>query len=331
MGIIYGILVVVTCTCIRNLINARQRNNRMKWGMLIYTIIIFGFATLYLGSWINFVQLMLIDQRNYPGGPIGFYINATPIALTLNILAYAGINFIASGLLAYRCYIIWGKNRLIMILPVLMYLTTIAFSVVAGYELLQPNDTFFTEARLPFTVPLYSIGIALNILLTSMIGGKIFWARWKFRDIIGARNSKIYTSITSMLVESAALYCGTAILAMANFCSSPDSNSFNFQNISFPINAMSMTISQILIVSKVARGQAYSDSAMTISMDTGSATAISFASRGARSSTIGAPVPSGGSIQMENWSKHLQRGDLKSPSSHHGGIHIDVDITRSPV
>jgi len=323
MFLVYGILVILTFNCMQNLIAARQRHGRVRWGMIVYIPIIFGWATLYLGTWANFVQQMFIDQRNYPGGPIGFYSNAAPISLILNLVAYAVIGFLAQGLLMYRCYIVWDRNRRLMVVPLLMYLTCIGLSGASSWEVLQPGDAFFTDERLRFTVPLYAIGITLNLILTGLIGGKIAYARYRYRAILGLEQSRVYTSVTSMLIESAAINISTSALAIANWCSPTTSDSFSFQNISFPLNAMALTISQVLIISKVARGHGYSNNAMT---QTAASTGFNFSSRG-RTSTVASHA--GNAIPMDTWSKRDgERPDAKSPSSFQGITRIDMDISR---
>jgi len=296
---VYGFVVALTLDCLSNLVKGRSGRD-VKWGFVVYVVIIFGFATLYIGASAKWVELMFIDNRNYPGGPVGYYTNVLPTIYIFVVLSYAIINFMAGGLLLYRCFVVWNRRWYIIVIPCAMYVSTIVLVALAANSLLGEDSTYFTGARLAFTLPLYSISIALNLLLSGLIAGRIWSARSRFRAVLGSQQAHVYTSVTSMIVESAAIYSISSLVAIANFGSDPSSYSFNFVNVSWPINAMAMTISQILIISKVAKGQAYTEGAVTGITASSSSASIHFASG---DTSMTAPVGSVGSVEMRSMRK----------------------------
>jgi len=73
-------------------------------------------------------------------------------------------------------------------------------------QLTQPNGNIWTKLSISFATPYWSLSIALNIILTSLIVSKILWMRRSVSQSLGSQHSKQYTSIVAMLIESAAMY-----------------------------------------------------------------------------------------------------------------------------
>jgi len=92
--------------------------------------------------------------------------------------------------------------------------------------------------------------ISLNVIVTLLIIGKLLLAR---RRVLGAnRNSKVYTSISSMLIESAMLNCCTYIAFVI-----PYARGFAVAGVFQEIAAYNSTVSTLLIIVRVAQGRAW--------------------------------------------------------------------------
>ncbi|KAJ6530137.1 hypothetical protein B0H19DRAFT_1273805 [Mycena capillaripes] len=74
----------------------------------------------------------------------------------------------------YRCYVILGSQRKIVILPALLMLSTL----IVGILVSTPGNSI-TDFRIP-----YSLGTATNILLTTLTGKLNFLVRWNYRGLI---------------------------------------------------------------------------------------------------------------------------------------------------
>ena len=84
--------------------------------------------------------------------------------------------------------------------------------MILMFQLTQPNANIWTHVSISFATPYWSLSIALNIILTSLIVGKILWMRRSVTMGLGSQHSKQYTSVVAMLIESAALYSITGIV-----------------------------------------------------------------------------------------------------------------------
>jgi len=117
--------------------------------------------------------------------------------------------WLQDGLLLYRFLYIWNWNYYLLVIPSLIYLATIALSIVNLIWLsLRPSNVPWISMSTAF----WSLSLALNLILTLAIAGRLLYLRSRIRDVIGPQHSTIYISMSSILIESAALYSVAAIL-----------------------------------------------------------------------------------------------------------------------
>ena len=63
-----------------------------------------------------------------------------------------------------------------------------------------------------FTPPFFLLAIATNITVTLAIVARLFLFRWRISSLLGKKYGSHYTSVAAMLVESACLHSGFAVL-----------------------------------------------------------------------------------------------------------------------
>ena len=72
-----GILIVLFFQCIATLFkHVHGRRESVKWGLISYTVVMFSFVTVYIALNLNIQSTSFIDNREYPGGPASYQINA---------------------------------------------------------------------------------------------------------------------------------------------------------------------------------------------------------------------------------------------------------------
>jgi len=78
-----------------------------------------------------------------------------------------------------------------------------------------------------FTPPYFWLSLALNISMTLAIVSRLLVFRWRISSALGPKFGTQYTSIASMLVESAVLYSASALLFLIPFAlNHPLANTF---------------------------------------------------------------------------------------------------------
>jgi len=269
---VFGMNTLIYGVCVYYSIN-RKRLNQISWITLVYVTVMYGLAVVYFWASVEYTLDMYINDRGIPGGPLGY---ATTVADTTELftgsLVFVIINVLGDALLTFRCYMVWNRAKLVMIIPVLTYCA----QVVCGALTVQ------SSSALVVTLPYFGLSTALNVLLTLMIAGKLLWARRSIVAALGPQHARLYTSIAAMVIESAFLNAiasstNIALLATGNIAA----------NIALGTQSQVMCICPMLILIRVARGRAYSQEAITAA-----STAVDFNSRGGKGSTMRVTPPS---------------------------------------
>ncbi|ESK84237.1 hypothetical protein Moror_3806 [Moniliophthora roreri MCA 2997] len=199
--ILYGLELYIAFTTIYLLIIDRSRRTRkQKIFYVSYIISIVLVQALAVASNTALGYLMWLEHRDFPGGPMAYY---TGITTSWN--NFTGIssieltNFLGNLLSLYRCYVIWGRNIPVMILPVLMFLTA---SVMAIITLVQSAGTsIYSSQSVNYVVLWISITSSLNVLLTALISLRLLSARRRLLKL-NITAPTHYIGVVAILVES---------------------------------------------------------------------------------------------------------------------------------
>ncbi|KAJ6582022.1 hypothetical protein B0H19DRAFT_1252166 [Mycena capillaripes] len=141
---------------------------------------------------------------------------AQNVLFTLNVL-------VADLLFLWRCYVIWGNQKSVVVLPGLFVAATTVVSVGYCVTLRDSGvESFHTTSAVDRRIP-FIIGVFTNLILMILTAGRIWWIRQRARTVCGRENifERRYGMALTLVLESGALYCLFAIL-MAIF-ESPNS------------------------------------------------------------------------------------------------------------
>lgn len=108
--------------------------------------------------------------------------------------------------------------------------THIALSILTIYQTSQPGASLWSQTAVAFAVPYWSLSIALNILVTLIIVYRLLSLTKQVKMALSPSHARTYTSISAMIIESAALYSITGMIFI--ICYARNSN---VQNIVLPI------------------------------------------------------------------------------------------------
>lgn len=165
--------------------------------LVLVTVVVFTDAV--------FLQLMWINHRNDPGGPLGFLAeNSSVWWQTLGTGCNELTNLIGDGLLLYRCFVIYNNNFWVVLFPILLYLGSASMGIMLLVQSAVPDSNFFHGKTVSFGTPWAALSVTLNVLLTCLITYRILGARKNARRFLNheGRSLDVYTSLASILVES---------------------------------------------------------------------------------------------------------------------------------
>ncbi|KAJ7699276.1 hypothetical protein B0H17DRAFT_1006214 [Mycena rosella] len=228
-----------------------RRHEKRNIPLISYTVVLFALGTVFVGMDLNSLKLMFVYNRNAPGGPTAYALSQYGKPITVVPNAAAIINdWLAAGFLLYRCVVIFHLNFAIVALPILMYLGSIAMSVMVLFRESSPHSHFWTSTTVDFGIPYYALSAALNVLITIMITTRLLLYRQALKKTLGNEHalSVPFASIASMLVESSVLYAATSILFLVPYGLKSD-----VSNIFIPILIQVQLLAPLLIILRVAK------------------------------------------------------------------------------
>ncbi|TDL20998.1 hypothetical protein BD410DRAFT_695577, partial [Rickenella mellea] len=252
-GVAYGIHVSIFATTAYFMTQNKswRKAPRVLFGV---ACILFILGTIIIATNTKLMEQAFIDDRNIPGGPLGWLEQyyGEPLVIFGNA-AYITANFLADGLLIYRLLVLWDYNHYIMTIPVLSYLGSTALSILTLFQAARPGSTLATHNTVVFAVPYWSLSISLNLLVTLLIVLRLLMWRSKVIGVLGPQHSKTYTSIAAMMIESAALFSVAGLIFIICFA-----RQSHVQNLILPVLGQIMCMSPELIIMRVALGRAWS-------------------------------------------------------------------------
>ncbi|KAF7333368.1 hypothetical protein MVEN_02352400 [Mycena venus] len=151
-------------------------------------------------------------------------LNVPPLAETLltieNVLLSINI-LVTDSFFIYRCYVIWGCKRKILITPAILILTTLVLSILG-------SPTGNTERGIPiFRNIAGGLTVAMNVVLTALTAGRIMWMRRESLRV-GLDNASYsrYTRAIGLILESGAIYCVVIIFLFTTVSLNDDGKIF---------------------------------------------------------------------------------------------------------
>ncbi|THU89568.1 hypothetical protein K435DRAFT_969017 [Dendrothele bispora CBS 962.96] len=179
---LYGMYIPLFGVCI-HVIRKRKRGN-YKLHITLTTALFILCTTTVILNLINVAEAVKMEM---------------PTNLAM-IGVYMLANVCADLIMLQRCYVIWGANIYIIVIPFIGLCINFAF----GVSVLAYKSTYL--------VVFFIMTLVENIILTSLTAGKIFWINHEAGIILGSAVQTRYRMIAAMIMESSILY-STAIIA----------------------------------------------------------------------------------------------------------------------
>ncbi|PCH43238.1 hypothetical protein WOLCODRAFT_73896 [Wolfiporia cocos MD-104 SS10] len=213
-GILYGAKLVLYIISMRSLLTSRQRSSSDNFYILFSTALLL-LITVFVVTQAIFGGEMWIANAGYPGGPSA-YLNryASVWYETLGTAASVVLNLLADALMIYRCHVVYNNRMLLLMLSVI-YIGSIATGVFLICTSGLPSGNFFDGLAAKSGTAYYVTTIALNIISTALICGRIHM----YAKRISADKDTIVLhcrshNVVIIIIESALPYtlCGVAFL-----------------------------------------------------------------------------------------------------------------------
>ncbi|KAF8192257.1 hypothetical protein K438DRAFT_1970069 [Mycena galopus ATCC 62051] len=156
-------------------------------------------------------------------------------------------NIVTDSLFIYRCFLVWGRNVRVVVVPILMLLTATGLGYLSTYKFGLTASTFIDD-RIVFVVVLLT-----NVLLMILTAGRIWWIRRDAAIVLSSAHVQKYDTVIAIILESGAINCLSIILFLV--FDSLSENSTASEEIFLSALPQIMNIAPTLIIVRVGLGR----------------------------------------------------------------------------
>ncbi|KAJ7111271.1 hypothetical protein C8R44DRAFT_799238 [Mycena epipterygia] len=247
-GIYVNLFILAIYTLSRRKTAGRSPLLFASWAMFILgtTGIIVRLIT--TGISVHLLQEVVKQRPNSASKLLRIY-NSSQV--TENII-FGINNFVSDTLFLYRCYVIWGSKKKVIILPGMLILCTLATGCLSSAA-----NAFFVLGSFNQTTP-YIMGTVTNLVLVGFTAGRIWWIRHEtFYLGLDDTFRKHYNTAITIIIESGAIYCICGIIMV--IVSWFDEIPIVFGGIIYGIARQGINIMPTLIAIRVGLGHNIQD------------------------------------------------------------------------
>ncbi|KAJ3544747.1 hypothetical protein NM688_g5704 [Phlebia brevispora] len=205
----YGLYMVLFVICMYILVYRKDKNAPLNWPMILATMALFSMSTVHVV--VDFVR----GLRAFFSAPsaLAYYAEIWDGLSIFKQALYATNNIVADGLVVYRCYVVWGRSLYVIVVPVLMLIATTVCGYLAVYNFSQvhPGDNVFASNIAEWGTALFSLSLATNIIVTTLIATRIWWLARQASTTLGHRHARKYHNAVAIIIESGSIYSACAM------------------------------------------------------------------------------------------------------------------------
>ncbi|KAJ3515206.1 hypothetical protein NLJ89_g1906 [Agrocybe chaxingu] len=186
---------------------------RSRRFFVIYSTALFLLLTINISVNSIWGERMWITFRDGPGGVPAYIMAEVSVWYqTMGSTSVVAMVLLGDALMLYRLFIIYGSRYWAIALPILIYFAAFSLAILELVLAANPGRDFFQGKNINFGTPYFSLVIALNLVITILICTRLTKLSKMVSRNLGSDSARTYTSIVSMLIESAAPYSLVGIL-----------------------------------------------------------------------------------------------------------------------
>ncbi|KAJ3721148.1 hypothetical protein C8R42DRAFT_79574 [Lentinula raphanica] len=253
-GFTFGIYTLLTIQAVIAIVRGGRgtcpRRRKQCHLLLIYTVVTFLLGAVGFAANARYTEDIWVNFRGQPGwSPEDLITDEFNFWYSrLAIDSQEVMVWIMNALLLYRCFVIWGFARWVILLMSAFYLAMVALST--SIMVFAQEEAVFTQLNLQ--IAFLALSCTFNILYTVLVSAKILSVQRRIRQSLSAEHTGTYTSVVTLIIESAFLYFVFDLLFLISFAMGS-----NTEYLILLENCLIQAIAQLLIIVRVAQGQEY--------------------------------------------------------------------------
>ncbi|KAI0352623.1 hypothetical protein OH77DRAFT_1408706, partial [Trametes cingulata] len=204
--LLYGAYSVVFILTIWVLLSKRRSHKPTRDPMVWISVVMFVMATMHIG--INYTRIIraFVIFRDEPGGPAAYFNELSEFTQIFGSTIYIAQTLIGDSVVLYRCYLVWGDVR-VVILPFILLLgsTVSGVGILYSFARVVPQAEIFVDELQHWILSFFSLTLTTNIICTGLVAFRI----WDMNRAILNFASRSYQPILFLVLESGAVYSAT--------------------------------------------------------------------------------------------------------------------------
>ncbi|KAF8890180.1 hypothetical protein BD779DRAFT_1438810 [Infundibulicybe gibba] len=210
-GIGYGAQGVLYVICTHYLWGQR-RARRINKFMLAYITLLFLVSTVGQVVQAHRTQLVFIEHRDFPGGSWAYYqASYSGTLINVSVITSMVLMFLSEMFMVWRCWVVWysvGRRAAYAaaFFPTLILAASLATAAPRYLVSAHPNTLISGGHITAWVISWYTLMLSTNVLTTGLILARLIMHRRAVRTTLATPHAGEYSSLISMLVESATLY-----------------------------------------------------------------------------------------------------------------------------
>ncbi|KAI0742395.1 hypothetical protein C8Q80DRAFT_904930 [Daedaleopsis nitida] len=222
-SLLFGAFAVLYCISIWILMYREKHHGRSKvhkW-MFATATIMFVLAIAHLCFDVQRAIDGFITHGGSPTGTLDFYSRLSNPTHVGKSVIYITQTLVGDAFVAYRMYVVWGRNPWILVLPLSLLFGTAIAGYGICYELTQVKGSgaIFETNLVPWITSFFSLSLTTNVIATLLITGRIVWSNQKVKKYRAGYASLTYWGVVETIVQSAAIYSAALISLLATYVS----------------------------------------------------------------------------------------------------------------
>jgi len=217
-AVCFGIFQVLFFACIYVLVSCRNTESInyhfLITACLMWVLIGANFAL----SWSRVLDALIVLQPELRNDPLAidkYFGNLSHWKEVSRTACYVALTAVADSLFIYRCYIVWGRNPYIIVLPILLLCGSITSGI--GIEVVISSGTdLFASSLASWAMSFFSISLVQNVITTFFIVFRIWRVNMNVSKIGGSRS---LWPVMAVLLESGAIYSSTLFVLLMTYVS----------------------------------------------------------------------------------------------------------------
>ncbi|KAG1889912.1 hypothetical protein F4604DRAFT_1611936 [Suillus subluteus] len=251
-GVSYGAYLLLTVQAVIALMQRPRHGQKIANNhrtLLCYTLITFALTTINFAINTKYTEMIWIDLRNAPGGPVALIENEMQYRINFVAICCGYVaEWLMQALLLYRCFVIWNWERDVIIPMAALYIGMIAAAVVVLVQAGTGTPFYSINTMIVYL----AFQVAHTMLYTILVAKRLLSIRGQMKAALAEYDSGTYDTIILMVIESAMAYTVFIIIFIVGFAVHSDPLS----TLCFLSVIQVQGIAQLFIIIRVARGRA---------------------------------------------------------------------------